>query len=412
MQTAQHCFGFAELEVEPRSSWPGDKHSSNRTPPSPYDHVSVFKLDPILVACDEGVQVLLHTCGGQRIVVVSVLGSHFSVGSRSWAQTAGFAHQASWVISLASRNHILSKNFTLIYPRWYLTARRLISLLCGCLPLRGPGQELWLMTARLPPQQKSFLALSLHPFYGSLNFCAWNYSIFFIIYTLAPFLETRSHYVSLTDLDVLCRPSCPQTHRDAPASAFQELGLKVGTITPDQYSLWCKNVRRSYSPPFRLIFWAQYGILLLSHIIFYSKLHSKNCLRPTTIKMSNFSLMILSLVSAKVFCFLAFLENKSILKFLLHDETPWLNTTWGGKVSFSSQFRLTPFLKEVRELWAGTIEGTWEQRPKPRPWRGAARWLLPYSLLSLLSYTAQAHPPRSDTAHSELGHPTSIIKQK
>jgi hypothetical protein len=38
-----------------------------------------------------------------------------------------------------------------------------------------------------------------------------------------------------------------------------------------------------------------------------------------------------------------------------------------------------------------------------RPWRGAAYWLAPHGLPSLLSYRTQSHQPKDGTAHNELG---------
>ena len=34
-----------------------------------------------------------------------------------------------------------------------------------------------------------------------------------------------------------------------------------------------------------------------------------------------------------------------------------------------------------------------------KPWRGAAYWLVPHGLLSLLSYRTQDHLPRGDISH-------------
>ena len=47
---------------------------------------------------------------------------------------------------------------------------------------------------------------------------------------------------------------------------------------------------------------------------------------------------------------------------------------------------------------------------KQRPW--AVYWLIPYGLLSLLSYTIQDHVSRGTTTHSGLGPHTSIINQE
>lgn len=53
----------------------------------------------------------------------------------------------------------------------------------------------------------------------------------------------------------------------------------------------------------------------------------------------------------------------------------------------------------ARSLVAGTKAETME----------AAFWLAPHGLFSLSFYTAQAHLPRGDTAHSGPGPPTSLL---
>ena len=56
--------------------------------------------------------------------------------------------------------------------------------------------------------------------------------------------------------------------------------------------------------------------------------------------------------------------------------------------------------------------GTWRQEETWKPWRGAAYWLAPCGLLSLLSYRTQDHKPRDGTTHNELGPPyQSLIKK-
>jgi hypothetical protein len=50
--------------------------------------------------------------------------------------------------------------------------------------------------------------------------------------------------------------------------------------------------------------------------------------------------------------------------------------------------------------------GSWRQELMQKPWRGAAYWLPPHALLSLLSYRTQDHQPR-DWA---LPHPSLIKK--
>jgi hypothetical protein len=56
--------------------------------------------------------------------------------------------------------------------------------------------------------------------------------------------------------------------------------------------------------------------------------------------------------------------------------------------------------------------GTWRQELKQSPQRSAAYWLVPQGFLSLLSYTTQDHSPRSDTTHSGLGPPASVLNQE
>jgi hypothetical protein len=55
--------------------------------------------------------------------------------------------------------------------------------------------------------------------------------------------------------------------------------------------------------------------------------------------------------------------------------------------------------------------GTWRQELMQRPWRGAAYWLAPHGLLSLLCYRTQDHQPRDTTTHIGLG-PPSLITEK
>jgi hypothetical protein len=43
---------------------------------------------------------------------------------------------------------------------------------------------------------------------------------------------------------------------------------------------------------------------------------------------------------------------------------------------------------------------------------GAASWLTPHGLLSLLFYRTQDHKPRDDSTHSGLGPPPSITNYK
>jgi hypothetical protein len=47
--------------------------------------------------------------------------------------------------------------------------------------------------------------------------------------------------------------------------------------------------------------------------------------------------------------------------------------------------------------------GTWRQELMPRPWRGAAYWLVPHGLFSLLSYRTQDHQPRNGNSKRGLG---------
>jgi hypothetical protein len=52
--------------------------------------------------------------------------------------------------------------------------------------------------------------------------------------------------------------------------------------------------------------------------------------------------------------------------------------------------------------------GSWRQELMQKPWRGAASWLAPHGLLSLLSYRTQDHQLRGGTTHNGLG-PSLLI---
>ena len=85
------------------------------------------------------------------------------------------------------------------------------------------------------------------------------------------------------------------------------------------------------------------------------------------------------------------------------DEHDDKKQTWGAK----GLFLLTAYRPSDREAKVAT----WRQELKQRPWRGAAYWLAPHGLLSLLSYRPQDHQPRYDTIHSRLGLDQSLIKK-
>ena len=60
-----------------------------------------------------------------------------------------------------------------------------------------------------------------------------------------------------------------------------------------------------------------------------------------------------------------------------------------------------------REIWTGTWRQDWMQRP----WKGAAYWLIPHGLFSLLSYRTQDHQPRNGPSHNGLGPLLSVTKK-
>ena len=47
-----------------------------------------------------------------------------------------------------------------------------------------------------------------------------------------------------------------------------------------------------------------------------------------------------------------------------------------------------------------------------RPWRGAAYWLAPHGLLSLLSYRTQDHQPKDGSTQNGVGSLLSITNLK
>ena len=68
------------------------------------------------------------------------------------------------------------------------------------------------------------------------------------------------------------------------------------------------------------------------------------------------------------------------------------------------------FLIKYSKGWNSHWAGTWRQELIQRPWRGAAYWLDPHDLLSLLSYRSQDHQLRDGTTFNRLG-PQSINQQ-
>ena len=54
----------------------------------------------------------------------------------------------------------------------------------------------------------------------------------------------------------------------------------------------------------------------------------------------------------------------------------------------------------------------WRQELMQRPWRGAAYWLAPHGLVSLISYKIQDHQPRDGTTHNGLSSTTSITNKE
>ena len=55
--------------------------------------------------------------------------------------------------------------------------------------------------------------------------------------------------------------------------------------------------------------------------------------------------------------------------------------------------------------------GTWRQELMQRPWKGAAYWLAPHGLLSLLSNRPQHNQPRDGTTYNRLALPHGITKK-
>jgi hypothetical protein len=58
--------------------------------------------------------------------------------------------------------------------------------------------------------------------------------------------------------------------------------------------------------------------------------------------------------------------------------------------------------EEVRTGTGARLTGMWRQELRLRAWRGAALWLAPHGLLSLLSYRTQDYQPRGGTTHNGL----------
>ena len=52
-----------------------------------------------------------------------------------------------------------------------------------------------------------------------------------LLFVIDFFFETGSHYIAMAIPNLLCRPSCPWTHRDPSASASRVIGLKEGATS-------------------------------------------------------------------------------------------------------------------------------------------------------------------------------------
>jgi hypothetical protein len=86
----------------------------------------------------------------------------------------------------------------------------------------------------------------------------------------------------------------------------------------------------------------------------------------------------------------------------------WPKATWRRKGLINLQVTVYHGGKLKQEFKAGV----WKQELKQRPWRNTAYWLDSHGLLSLLSYTTQAHLPTNGTTYSGLGSPTSMNNQQ
>ena len=64
-----------------------------------------------------------------------------------------------------------------------------------------------------------------------------------------------------------------------------------------------------------------------------------------------------------------------------------------------SPFISQSIIKGIQDMNSSRAE-TWRQGLMQRPWKGAAYWLAPHGLLSLLSYRTQDHQPRDGTTHN------------
>ena len=82
-----------------------------------------------------------------------------------------------------------------------------------------------------------------------------------------------------------------------------------------------------------------------------------------------------------------------------HDQ----EASWGGK-SYSPYSSTLLLITKGSQAWNSPRAGTWRQELIQTPWRGAAYWIAPPGMFSLLSYRTQDYQPRDGTTHK--GPPT------
>lgn len=66
----------------------------------------------------------------------------------------------------------------------------------------------------------------------------------------------------------------------------------------------------------------------------------------------------------------------------------------------------------TKGIMKGSQDSNSRQDPKQRPWRSAAYWLPPCSLLNSLSVSTQEHVSQGGTTPGRLGPPISILIKK
>ena len=140
-------------------------------------------------------------------------------------------------------------------------------------------------------------------------------------------------------------------------------------------------------------------IIIYSTLVIQNNNHKNASNTFPTVCLSGFICLTSSCSLVLFVTFMTINTSLCMLLFYCWDKTPWLQTTWEGKVSFSLQLSGHISMAEGSQGRNSNRAGNLEE---------FCLLACIHSLLCLLSYSTQDHQARGGVAHSDLGPPTSI----